>query len=309
MAMDDRTNTLLVKDTALNIERVRQLVGKLDVPVRQLLIDSRIVIASDNFTRNLGMKFTQVSGGSGSSAANATGVTYGGNPSAGSSQAIMGSLFDLAAADPRAKIGFTVLRAAGSLLELELSAGQLEGTAETLSNPRLLASDGTKSFIKQGTAIPVQSGGSATTAPTIKYVEAVLLLEVTPHIAPDENVMLELKITKDAVGELVTTSSRPASPTNPRLSTSGRSRPTFRSGTATPWYWAVYTKTRTRRMWMAFRSSPISLISQGLPARGDEEQKARASGIRDAENRAAKSSADPLDELGARGVSHPGLGS
>ncbi|BBL72659.1 type IV pilus secretin PilQ [Methylogaea oryzae] len=208
VAMDDRTNTLLVKDTALNIERVRQLVGKLDVPVRQLLIDSRIVIASDNFTRNLGMKFTQVSGGSGSSAANATGVTYGGNPSAGSSQAIMGSLFDLAAADPRAKIGFTVLRAAGSLLELELSAGQLEGTAETLSNPRLLASDGTKSFIKQGTAIPVQSGGSATTAPTIKYVEAVLLLEVTPHIAPDENVMLELKITKDAVGELVTTSSQ-----------------------------------------------------------------------------------------------------
>lgn len=205
VAIDDRTNTLLVKDTASNIERVRQLVSQLDVPVRQLLIESRIVIASDNFTRNLGVKFTQVSGGSSSSATNNSGVTYGASPSAGTSQAIQGSLLDLAAADPRAKLGFTILRAAGSLLELELSAGQLDGTAETLSNPRLLASDGTKSFIKQGTAIPVQT--STLTQVTIKYIEAVLLLEVTPHIAPDDNIMLELKITKDNVGALVTTSS------------------------------------------------------------------------------------------------------
>lgn len=207
VTMDDRTNTLLVKDTAANIDKVRELVAALDVPVRQVMIESRIVVANDNFTRNLGAKLTANRVGAPTST---TGFDDKGTiNNTGGSLTFMNSLVDLAAATPQGRLGATILRAGGTLLDLELSAGQLEGESEILSNPRLLTSDGTKAVIKQGTQIPYQvtqaaGSGSSGGTTTIKWKDAVLMLEVTPHIAPDDNVVLELKITKDSVGDIFT---------------------------------------------------------------------------------------------------------
>lgn len=203
VTVDARTNTLVVKDTTANIERVRQLINQLDVSVRQVLIESRIVIADDRFTRNLGAKLTANRvGASSSTASNTTPGTI----SKDGSLTFMNTLVDLAAASPQGRLGATILRAGGTLLDLELSAGQLEGKSELLSNPRLLTSDGTKAIIKQGTQIPVQSqqSGTAGGTTTVTYKDALLMLEVTPHIAPDDNVIVDLHMTKDSVGEVLT---------------------------------------------------------------------------------------------------------
>lgn len=205
VSMDTRTNTLLLKDTPENIERIRQLIVQLDVPVRQVLIESRIVIATNNFTRNLGMKLTanRVGAPTSTTGFGDTGIVSGGN-----SLTFMNSLLDLAAASPQGRLGATILRAGGTLLDLELSAGQAEGVSETLSNPRLLTSDGHKAVIKQGNQIPVQAqqagAGGAGGTTTVTYKDVVLMLEVTPHIAPDDNVMLDLKLSKDEVGQILT---------------------------------------------------------------------------------------------------------
>lgn len=203
VTVDVRTNTLVVKDTSANIERVRQLVNQLDVSVRQVLIESRIVIADDRFTRNLGVKLTTNRvGASTSTADNKTPGTI----AKDGSLTFMNSLVDLASATPQGRLGATILRAGGTLLDLELSAGQLEGKSELLSNPRLLTSDGTKAIIKQGTQIPVQSQQSGATSgtTTVTYKDALLMLEVTPHIAPDDNVIVDLHMTKDSVGQVLT---------------------------------------------------------------------------------------------------------
>ncbi|TAN51686.1 MAG: type IV pilus secretin family protein [Methylococcaceae bacterium] len=203
VTVDARTNTLVVKDTTANIERVRQLINQLDVSVRQVLIESRIVIADDRFTRNLGAKLTANRVGASSSTAS---NTTPGTVSKDGSLTFMNSLVDLAAATPQGRLGATILRAGGTLLDLELSAGQLEGKSELLSNPRLLTSDGTKAVIKQGTQIPVQSqqSGTAGGTTTVTYKDALLMLEVTPHIAPDDNVIVDLHMTKDSVGQVLT---------------------------------------------------------------------------------------------------------
>lgn len=204
VSMDDRTNTLLVKDTPTNLERIRQLVTQLDTPVRQVLIDSRVVIASDDFSRQLGVKFTTNRDKDGPNN-NPTDPKK--LPAPGSSQAFFNTLIDLAANNPQGKIGATILRAGGTLLDLELSAGQLDGRTDVLSSPRLLTSDGAKAIIKQGRQIPVTTvqASSAGTTVTVTYKDVVLLLEVTPHIAPDDNIMMDLRMTKDDQGEPLAT--------------------------------------------------------------------------------------------------------
>lgn len=109
------------------------------------------------------------------------------------------------AAGPGGAIGFTVLKVGDYLLDLELQAAQNEGRGEIVSNPRLITSDQTKAVIKQGVEIPYQStvalGGGATA--NISFKQAVLELNVTPHITPDQNVLMELLVKKDAKGEQV----------------------------------------------------------------------------------------------------------
>ena len=224
VTVDARTNQLIIKDTARNLDRIRDLIRQLDIPVRQVLIESRVVIANNDFSRALGSRlslnrgampvdapgggrytpvYPPATGGNGASSATVASPAWRGpfftNPT---------MLVDLAksgAAGPGGAIGFTVLKVGDYLLDLELQAAQNEGRGEIVSNPRLITSDQTKAVIKQGVEIPYQStvavGGGATA--NIQFKQAVLELNVTPHITPDQNVLMELLVKKDAKGEQV----------------------------------------------------------------------------------------------------------
>lgn len=196
VTVDPRTNQLIVKDTGKNLEKIRELIKRLDISIRQVLIESRVVIASNNFARELGARF----------AVNRTtpkqALTIGETPSVPDSGffASGNTLTDLGltgVAGPGGVIGATVLKVGDYLLDLELSAAQNEGRVEIVSNPRVVTTDQTKAIVKQGTQIPVSSGSTATTVATVTYKDVVLQLEVTPHITPDDNIRMELMIKKD----------------------------------------------------------------------------------------------------------------
>jgi type IV pilus assembly protein PilQ len=216
VTVDPRTNQLIVKDTPRNLERVRDLVRQLDKPIRQVLIESRIVIARNDFLRDLGsrLQVNRLVKGRGadsfSSSAGSEGVIIQ-QPAAGGEKSTNADvLVDLAAngaataaTGGASALGFTLIKAGDYLLDLELSAAQREGRSETVSNPRLITSDQTKAVIKQGVEIPYQTtvvaGGGASA--NITFKQAVLELNVTPHITPDDQVLMELLIRKDEQGQ------------------------------------------------------------------------------------------------------------
>ena len=235
VTVDSRTNQLIVKDTSKNLERIRELIKQLDIPIRQVLIESRVVIANNDFSRELGSRFA-VNRGSRQgyeSQSNVTTPSIGGTsnitatvspnpftvnlgpngttvtPNSINAPYIPGStplfatgnaLADLGAtgiAGPGGVLGVTVLKVGDYLLDLELSAAQKEGRGEIVSNPRLITADQTKAIIKQGSQIPYSSGSTATTVATVSFKDVVLELNVTPHITPDDNIRMELLIKKD----------------------------------------------------------------------------------------------------------------
>jgi type IV pilus assembly protein PilQ len=209
VTLDERTNTLLVQDTAATLEDVRRLVAKLDIPVRQVLIESRVVIANDDFAKDLGVKFginrkSVVDGNQITLAGGLPGNTggtfgfagaYGGieNPAESTQEAL---LVNLPATAPSGAINFLVGRLGSYLLQLELSAMQTEGRGEVISSPRVITSDQSTAIIKQGVEIPYQEASSSG-ATSVSFKEAVLQLEVTPQITPDDRVIMELRVTKD----------------------------------------------------------------------------------------------------------------
>ena len=209
VTVDDRTNTLLVQDTALKLNEIRKLVNRLDIPVKQVLIESRIVSATDNFSKELGVRF-------GITNVNNTDLLNGGTAdlTSGSlnatTQAINGETIEfddrlnvnLPAADPAGQIGLALTKLPlGFLIELELSAAQVESRAEIISSPRVIASNQTTARIEQGTEIPFQSQTSSG-ATDVEFKKAVLSLEVTPQITPDNRVSMKLNINNDSVGEV-----------------------------------------------------------------------------------------------------------
>ncbi|QSA99136.1 type IV pilus secretin PilQ [Methylococcus sp. EFPC2] len=209
VTVDERTNQLIVKDTSRNIERVRELVRKLDIPVRQVLIESRIVIANNDFTRELGSRLaaTSIPGrlnpAGVASTLQFTGSRVGTDVATSSGAANL--LTSLGASNPYGAAGLTLLKAGDYLLDLELSAAQSEGRGEVISNPRLITSDQTKAVIKQGVEIPYTTVSGSTTGSTVtvQFKQAVLELNVTPHITPDDNILMDLLIKKDSKGESV----------------------------------------------------------------------------------------------------------
>jgi len=216
--MDERTNTLIVKDTDTVISEIRRTLAKLDIPVRQVLIESRIVIASDDFKKELGVRFgatsVKANGTDGLNAA--TGSIEGANDitdSAISNLADNGTVFPVAApagADrlnvnmpvvgAAGSIAFTVL-SGGNLLDLELSALEAEATGEIISSPRVVTSDRHEAFIEQGVEIPYLSATSSG-ATQVQFKKAVLSIKVTPQITPDDRIIMDLSVNKDAVGEV-----------------------------------------------------------------------------------------------------------
>jgi len=207
--IDDRTNTLLVQDTAEKLEDVRKLIALLDVPVRQVLIESRIVIANNDFSRDLGVRFgasgntskgRNFAVGGGTQPGN---INYGTTPGfevpAGSGND--GLLVDLPVANPSGSLGLALGKIGSSLIQLELSAMQLEDRGEVVSSPRVITSNQQKATIQQGVEIPYQEATSSG-ATSVSFKEAVLQLEVTPQITPDDRIIMDLQVNKDSVGEI-----------------------------------------------------------------------------------------------------------
>jgi type IV pilus assembly protein PilQ len=189
---DERTNTLLVQDTAAKLVEIRKLVARLDIPVRQVLIESRIVVANNDFSRDLGIKF----GMSKNSTFDNGDKFY----SVSGSQGARNLLVDLPVASTSG-IGLALGKVDGSfLLDLELSAMEAEGHGEVISNPRVLTSNQKAAYIETGTEVPYQESTSSGATST-SFKKAVLSLQVTPQITPDDRIFLDLVVTKDSVGE------------------------------------------------------------------------------------------------------------
>jgi type IV pilus assembly protein PilQ len=197
--VDARTNTLIVRETAKRLEEIKKLIRKLDVPVRQVMIESRIVIASSSFLKELGTRFG-VAGKSVNFGNSPSGLGSVGTPgtvgSVNGTAVLNDALVDLAASNPYGALGMTLARGADYVLNLELSALQDEGKGEIVSNPRVMTSDRCLASIKQGFDVPYQAN-SANSGPNIQFKEALLELEVTPQITPSGSVVMALKINKD----------------------------------------------------------------------------------------------------------------
>lgn len=219
ISVDPRTNTILVNDTANRIEDIRGMIKKLDVPVRQVSIESRIVIASDTFTKELGSRFgvTGISGFDGNSGIATTSGTLSATDSvvgdAASNLNAGGSVFpvgvpsltdrlnvNLPAAGGMGRFGFSIL-SADYLIDLELSALQAESEGEIISTPRVVTTNQTKATIEQGVEIPFLQASSSGAA-NVAFKKAVLSLEVTPQITPEEHVIMDLKVNQDTVGQV-----------------------------------------------------------------------------------------------------------
>jgi type IV pilus assembly protein PilQ len=216
VSIDARTNTLLVLETTKKLEEVRALVNKLDIPIRQVLIESRIVIASNDFSRDLGVKF----GVTGVDTKNdgmigITGSTAGTDTMIGSAITNIqnngnAAPVTLPSVDDRLAVNLPVA-AAGQfalgildsdfLLDLELTAMQQEGRGEVLSNPRVITANQNAATIEQGVEIPYQEASSSG-ATSVSFKKAVLGLSVTPQITPDDRVIMKLNISKDSVGAI-----------------------------------------------------------------------------------------------------------
>ena len=216
VTIDERTNTLLITDTAERIIEIQELITELDYAVRQVQIESRIVIASSDFAHELGVRF---------------GVTY---LHAGSNIGVIaadGNAADIVnpAIDPRddglidipsypnryqvnlpspssnaATLGLSFLTG-DVILDLELSALEAEGEGEVISTPRVVTANQAEAFIQQGVEIPYEEATSSG-ATNVQFKEAVLELKVTPLITPDNRVQMELAVKQDTVGEIFQTS-------------------------------------------------------------------------------------------------------
>jgi type IV pilus assembly protein PilQ len=219
LSIDERTNTLLVQDTSDKLADIRRLVQTLDVPVKQVLIEARIVIVSDTFERDLGARlgltgFTTAGPGS---LVTVSGTNVGTDSmltSAFPASSTKPSGFvnfpaldnryqvNLPAAHTNGSIGLSVL-AGKHVLDLELSAAQNEGKSETISSPRVITANQKQATIMQGVEIPYQESASSG-ATTTQFKNAVLSLKVTPLITPDNRVVLDLDVSDDSVGQQVT---------------------------------------------------------------------------------------------------------
>jgi type IV pilus assembly protein PilQ len=215
VAIDERTNTLLVQDTVDRLRDVRRLVQTLDIPVRQVLIESRIVVVNDDFSRELGVRLglTAVQENSSDGLFSVTGTSAGSDiitASALDNLANTGQPFpvEAPAVNNRYNVNLPVNNPAGQIalaildsdyiVDLELSALQAEGRGEIVSTPRVITANQKEALIEQGVEIPFQE--SASSGATTK---AVLSLTVTPQITPDDNIIMDLQVNSDSVGELV----------------------------------------------------------------------------------------------------------
>ncbi len=206
ITVDERTNSLLIRDTAEQLVEVRKILEILDKPVRQVLIESRIVIANDNFAKDLGVRFgvtTQNNTRSGlinevTTTGNLEGAVAVQNGA--TINAIDSLNVDLPVANAAGSIALALARLPfGSFIDLELSAMQQEGNGEIISSPRVITSNQQQATIEQGTEIPYQEASSSGST-AVSFKSATLKLSVTPQITPDDHIIMDLEVNKDEVG-------------------------------------------------------------------------------------------------------------
>ena len=221
LSTDPRTNTVIINDTSQKIDQIRKMVDLLDVSVKQVMIEARIVSASTDFSKEMGVKWGVLS----------QGVTNNRNLLVGGSDTTLWNLrepekdsdlggykytierpdnlnVDLGAVTPGAsRIAFGLISLSDFMLDLELSAVQADGYGEVISTPKVMTADKQSAKIEAGTQIPYasSSGAGATAVPKTEFINATLSLDVTPSITPEGKVMMKLNITKDSPG--------PATPT------------------------------------------------------------------------------------------------
>jgi hypothetical protein len=307
VSVDERTNTLLLADTAERLADIRRLVSTLDIPVKQVLIEARIVIVNDTFSRELGVKFGSAFVGNygsddglmwvGNNGLNSAtgnrgpiispngpgGVGVDGN-SVSTAPAPDRYLVNLPIANPALKLAMTLLDS-DYVVDLEITAAQREGRGEVISAPRVITANGQEAYIEQGREIPYQESASSG-ATTTQFKKAVLSLTVTPQITPDDRLILDLKVTKDSVRRPVRAErhGRPgAQHRHPRDHDAGAGerwadrragryprdgQPRRRDQGAVPWR----------------RPRPRSVLPQQVEARGEE----RAADLRDPEDPARR---------------------
>jgi type IV pilus assembly protein PilQ len=181
--VDERTNSIILTDTADKIAEFRELVEKIDVPIRQVMIEARIVIANDNFQRELGINWAAGDGRN------------------DDHSLLAENLFvDLGVGAPTSGIALSYL-ADDTFLNMELSALQSSGHGEVISQPKVITGNKQQAHIESGTEIPYQEASSSGSTST-SFKEAVLKLDVTPQITPDDRIIMDLKINQDSVGEI-----------------------------------------------------------------------------------------------------------
>ncbi|WP_352336860.1 type IV pilus secretin PilQ [Psychrobacter sp. 16-MNA-CIBAN-0192] len=213
VTVDERTNTLIIKDVPRSIENIHKLISKIDIPVRQVMIEARIVSASDTFSKEIGVRWGILSNG----AANNRSLLVGGSNQTINdlknftieSTTINGQTVtypkydisrpdnlnvDLGVANPAGRIAFGLLSMSDVMLDLELSALQADNRGEVISTPKILTTDKQTAKVSSGTQIPYQEA-AASGATSTSFKEAALSLEATPNITPDGKIGLQLNIT------------------------------------------------------------------------------------------------------------------
>ena len=207
LVADERTNTLMISDTPKKVAEMKELIRVIDRPVDQVVIEARVVVATESFMRELGARF----GLTGTK----DNVAFGGNLESNrlnlndTTQITRGLMTDLAVTNPAGAVALSILNA-GYLLDVELSAMQTQGRGEVISNPRIVTSNQREAVIRQGQEVgyvtiqPAQAGGVAT--PSVQFKEVLLEMRVTPTITNDGRVFLNLNVKKDEIEGFVDTS-------------------------------------------------------------------------------------------------------
>lgn len=214
VSIDARTNTLIVNDTQPFIDKIRNMVDLLDVQVKQVMVEARIVRASTEFTKEMGVKWGILS----------QGITNNNNLLVGGSDTTLWDLrtpeldeelggwkyniqrsdnlnVDLGVANPAGRIAFGLISLSDFMLDLELSALQADGYGEVISTPKVLTADKQKATVESGVEVPYQSteGSGASATATTEFKDVVLKLDVTPSITPDGKVQMALDISSDSI--------------------------------------------------------------------------------------------------------------
>ena len=210
--VDQRTNTVFVQDTPTYLEAARKLIKQIDVPVRQVMIEARVVVATDDFGKNLGVRLgynsndtfrvngTNINGNIGSGTL--TGATMPVGPLAGTIMPANTPNVNLPSAGTAGTFSMLLFNGAMSkLLSVELTALETDSKGKVISSPRVVTSDQTEASIETGTEIPYQQASSSG-ATNVAFQNAVLSLSVKPQITPDDNIIMDIKVNKDSVGQL-----------------------------------------------------------------------------------------------------------